>query len=148
LEQTLAQFPGTILCVSHDRYFLDRTVNRLLVLDPPGMVDFEGNYSAWMTKQRTPIVEEKSRQRDKRPIVAPKPQAKKSSNPLSRLRPAELEEQIAEAEAAVSAARTNLGDPLIFRDPQKARAAQSEHDRLEAKLRKLEEEYFSREKSD
>ena len=47
LERTLAQFPGTILCVSHDRYFLDKIATRLLVLRPPSIVDFDGNYSAW-----------------------------------------------------------------------------------------------------
>ena len=47
LETTLAQFPGTILCVSHDRYFLDKIATRLLVLRPPAIVDFDGNYSAW-----------------------------------------------------------------------------------------------------
>ena len=50
LESTLKNFNGTILCVSHDRYFLDKSVSRLLVLDPPGVVDFEGNYTAWMAK--------------------------------------------------------------------------------------------------
>lgn len=47
LERTLCKFAGTILCVSHDRYFLDRVTSRLLVLQPPAVVDFDGNYSAW-----------------------------------------------------------------------------------------------------
>ncbi|HZL37434.1 MAG TPA: ABC-F family ATP-binding cassette domain-containing protein [Tepidisphaeraceae bacterium] len=52
LEAALGEFEGTILCVSHDRYFLDRCVDRLWVLKPPGIVDFEGNYSAWVEKQK------------------------------------------------------------------------------------------------
>ena len=47
LERTLCDFQGTILCVSHDRYFLDKITTRLLVLQPPAVVDFEGNYTAW-----------------------------------------------------------------------------------------------------
>ncbi len=47
LERTLADFPGTLLCVSHDRFFLNKIVTRLLVLQPPAVVDFEGNYSDW-----------------------------------------------------------------------------------------------------
>jgi len=47
LERTLADFPGSILCVSHDRYFLNKIATRLLILRPPSMVDFDGNYSAW-----------------------------------------------------------------------------------------------------
>jgi ATP-binding cassette subfamily F protein 3 len=52
LENALKQFEGTTLCVSHDRYFLDKTVSRLLVLRPPEMDDFEGNYTAWMQKRQ------------------------------------------------------------------------------------------------
>jgi ATP-binding cassette subfamily F protein 3 len=56
LESALSQFDGTILCVSHDRYFLDKTVERLWVLDPEGVIDFEGNYSEWhdKVKDRSP----------------------------------------------------------------------------------------------
>jgi ATP-binding cassette subfamily F protein 3 len=52
MEAALGQFEGTILCVSHDRYFLDRVVERLWVLTPPGVVDFGGNYSEWVEKQK------------------------------------------------------------------------------------------------
>ena len=53
LEAALGQFDGTILCVSHDRYFLDHAVERLWVLTPPTMTDFDGNYSAWVEKQKS-----------------------------------------------------------------------------------------------
>src|SRR6185295_7411797 len=42
LEGALAGFDGTILCVSHDRYFLDKTMRRLLILEPPNITDFDG----------------------------------------------------------------------------------------------------------
>src|SRR5439155_9136489 len=51
LEGTMREFAGTILCVSHDRYFLDKVVGRLLILAPPRIIDFDGNYSAWQAKQ-------------------------------------------------------------------------------------------------
>ena len=51
LEEALSDFPGTIFCVSHDRYFLDRFVSRLFVLDPPALGLFAGNYTAWAKKQ-------------------------------------------------------------------------------------------------
>jgi len=51
LEGALGGFEGTILCVSHDRYFLDHAVERLWVVNPPGITDFDGNYSAWVAKQ-------------------------------------------------------------------------------------------------
>lgn len=53
LEAALGGFEGTILCVSHDRYFLDHAVERLWVVNPPDVSDFDGNYSAWVGKQAT-----------------------------------------------------------------------------------------------
>jgi ATP-binding cassette subfamily F protein 3 len=50
LEGALSQFEGTILCVSHDRYFLDEVVERLWVLTPPTLIDFDGSYSEWAAK--------------------------------------------------------------------------------------------------
>ena len=52
LESALSHFDGTILCVSHDRYFLDKTVERLWVLDPKGIIDFDGDYTEWHDKQK------------------------------------------------------------------------------------------------
>ena len=51
LESALGGFEGTILCVSHDRYFLDHAVERLWVVNPPAVSDFDGNYSEWVAKQ-------------------------------------------------------------------------------------------------
>jgi ATP-binding cassette subfamily F protein 3 len=51
LEGALNDFPGTILCVSHDRYFLDKVATRMIVIDPPNITDFEGGYSAWQAKK-------------------------------------------------------------------------------------------------
>ena len=73
LEQTLRDFPGTILCVSHDRYFLDRVATRLFVIDPPGVLDFDGGYSAWHQKQVDAQAEEKRRKTESNKA---KPQAK------------------------------------------------------------------------
>lgn len=45
LEGFIREYPGTIILVSHDRYFLDRTVSRVLELSPTGMASFPGNYT-------------------------------------------------------------------------------------------------------
>ncbi|MFN4244009.1 MAG: ABC-F family ATP-binding cassette domain-containing protein [Tepidisphaerales bacterium] len=63
LEAAIAGFDGTVLCVSHDRYFLDRVVGRLLVLRPPALESYVppaavegepnvGTYSAWAERER------------------------------------------------------------------------------------------------
>ena len=50
LESALGGFEGTIVCVSHDRYFLDQVVERLWVIEPPNLIDYDGSYSAWTEK--------------------------------------------------------------------------------------------------
>ena len=50
LEQALADFVGTVLVISHDRYFLDRTVERLLVLEDGELVEYQGGYSDYLER--------------------------------------------------------------------------------------------------
>jgi len=45
LENALEDFEGTVLVISHDRYFLDRTVNRILLLEDGRIKEFAGGYS-------------------------------------------------------------------------------------------------------
>ncbi len=52
LEDFLEDFRGCVVVVSHDRYFLDRTVDRLFVLQDGRLVRFEGNYSAYLEQRR------------------------------------------------------------------------------------------------
>jgi ATP-binding cassette subfamily F protein 3 len=51
LEQALEDFVGTVLVISHDRYFLDRTVERLLVIVNGQLVEYQGGYSDYLEKK-------------------------------------------------------------------------------------------------
>ncbi|MEB3316948.1 MAG: ABC-F family ATP-binding cassette domain-containing protein [Cyanobacteriota bacterium] len=52
LEDFLEDFPGCVVVVSHDRWFLDRTVDRLFVIGKGAVQRFEGNYSAWLESRQ------------------------------------------------------------------------------------------------
>lgn len=52
LEQALEDFVGTVLVISHDRYFLDRTVERLLVIENNQLVEYQGGYSDYLEKSK------------------------------------------------------------------------------------------------
>ncbi len=59
LEDYLDHFPGTVIIVSHDRYFLDRTAEQLFVFEGAGkIIEYTGNYSDYMTYRKTNIIEE------------------------------------------------------------------------------------------
>jgi len=51
LEQTLRDYPGTIIIVTHDRYFLDNVTKWILELDGGKGIPFEGNYSSWLEQK-------------------------------------------------------------------------------------------------
>lgn len=63
LEQHLAQYPGTVVAVTHDRYFLDNVAQWILELDRGAGYPFEGNYTSWLEqKQKRLAIEQKSAQ--------------------------------------------------------------------------------------
>src|SRR4030081_2605871 len=53
LERYLAEFPGTVVAVTHDRYFLDNVAGWILELDRGAGIPYEGNYSSWLDQKRT-----------------------------------------------------------------------------------------------
>ncbi|HEX8912076.1 MAG TPA: ABC-F family ATP-binding cassette domain-containing protein [Humisphaera sp.] len=171
LEDTLREFPGTILCVSHDRYFLDRVASRLFVIDPPAVDDFDGGYSEWARRHAQRQADEvrrtreaaarkaeaakkpESRKPDPQPQRKPDPKKaeadRKAANPYLRpfgkLSMKDLESQITETEVAIAELQGSFGNPSISRDPGRMKKAQAEADALAKKLKQLEEEYFLRE---
>jgi ATP-binding cassette subfamily F protein 3 len=153
LEAALTAFEGTILCVSHDRYFLERIVRRLLVLDPPDVADFAGKYSEWAARQSE---SEQRRANSEQPKSGPKPAARPAREPsrakdnpylrpFGRLSLEELERQITETEVALAECQEQFSDAGVLRDPARNRQLHTDFEALSRKLETLEAEYFARE---
>jgi energy-dependent translational throttle protein EttA len=71
LESHLAQYPGTVLAVTHDRYFLDNVAGWILELDRGEGIPFEGNYSSWLEqKQHRLALEEKQESKRRRALAS------------------------------------------------------------------------------
>ncbi len=58
LEHHLQQYPGTIIAVTHDRYFLDNVAEWILELDRGKGVPWKGNYSSWLDQKKTKLAQE------------------------------------------------------------------------------------------
>ncbi len=58
LEKHLQQYPGTVIAVTHDRYFLDNVAGWILELDRGAGIPFKGNYSSWLEQKRTRLQQE------------------------------------------------------------------------------------------
>ena len=65
LEQHLEQYKGTVLCVTHDRYFLDNVAGWILELDRGEGIPYEGNYQSWL-EQKTKRLAQEEKQESKR----------------------------------------------------------------------------------
>jgi ATP-binding cassette subfamily F protein 3 len=167
LENALAGFGGTIICVSHDRYFLNKIVGRLLIVDPPIVRDIESTYSEYLRKlsekdsgkkqapSQSPLREkprqEKPQQEKRPPLAASRIKSSSSpkhSNPYARkfgrLTTEQLEKEIASTESAVADLQSKFGNTDAFRDAAKSKRMQEDYDEASRKLADLEEEYFAR----
>ncbi len=65
LEQHLQQYKGTVICITHDRYFLDHAAGWILELDRGEGIPWKGNYTSWL-EQKTKRMEQEEKQASKR----------------------------------------------------------------------------------
>ncbi len=147
LEDSLEDFPGAIVLVSHDRYLLDRLCTHFLGLGPGGKITAFADYGQW---ERSLLDEGKAQKKDKQgatPAPANKPKTGKAGK-LSYNEQREyekMEESILYAEEELSLAQAAVEDPSIASQTQKLMAAserlqkaQENVDRLYARWNELE----------
>jgi ATP-binding cassette subfamily F protein uup len=123
LEESLLEFAGAIVLVTHDRYMLDRVSTALLALDGNGEAEFFADYAQWEASlSRAPVVvEKKERPRD----TPPPPKAKKLSYKEAREYES-IEARIHEAEQVSEQKQALLHDPSVTSDPTRLRVAYEE----------------------
>ncbi|HEY3121538.1 MAG TPA: energy-dependent translational throttle protein EttA [Vicinamibacteria bacterium] len=66
LERHLAEFPGTVVAVTHDRYFLDKVAGWILELDRGAGIPWEGNYSSWLEQKQARLAQEEKEESARR----------------------------------------------------------------------------------
>jgi ATP-binding cassette subfamily F protein uup len=115
LEELLESWPGCVLAVSHDRYFLDRVATSILVFESDGrVVRYPGNYSTYLSLRppeprvttTTPVARSRA--------VAPKAVPQKSLTRAERLELDGLVDAIGAAEARATALEAALSDPDLY----------------------------------
>ncbi|MEI4790261.1 ABC-F family ATP-binding cassette domain-containing protein [Bacillus sp. FJAT-53060] len=134
LEDYLEQFPGVVITVSHDRYFLDRVVNRLLVFEGNGRIlHFQGAYSDYMEQEKELKLTESEKPTDKQIEAAPKKRKKLSYKDQLEWDGIEdriqaLEEKHELLEASIAEAGSDFGKIQELMDEQKAVAEELEQE--------------------
>ena len=156
LEDALNGYEGTILYVSHDRYFINRTAHRILDLTEGQFVNYVGNYDYYLEKHDTVMaaIESSAPQNaDADSAVAAKAVEsevkldwKAQKEEQARLRKKEndlkkCEEQIARLEARVSEIDTEMSDPAIGTQVAKLQELSKEQAACQEQLEKLYEQW-------
>lgn len=139
LEESLKGFSGSILFVSHDRYFINQLATGLLILNDDGSTEFfDGTYSEYTEKQKEKDLSEKAAA-PKQP--APKEEKKRLSPEGRRRQLAAVEKKITECETELENLRALRFDPEYYQDYQKMNDLEERIDDLEAKSAKLMDEW-------
>jgi len=142
LEERLAEYPGTLLLVSHDRVFLDNVITSSLVMEGNGQVgDYVGGYSDWQrqVKERaTRLAAETQSKADAPKPTARTPEKPRPDNKLSYKLARELEQlptKVESLEADIEALGKTMNDPEFFKQsPEKIAEATARAQRLQDEL--------------
>ncbi len=148
LEEALLEYPGTIMVISHDRYFLDQIVDQLLVIRPEGHRLIHGNYSTYVeTVEREEAAERLRREAEeaakkpaKKPAAKPNNGSAGAGQPKSRfakLKFEQIEQEIMQRETRLGAIEQKFGDATIYRDAAASAKLREEFDALKAELAEL-----------
>ncbi len=143
LQEVIADYDGTVLLVSHDRDFLDRTVTLTLGLDGTGKVDIiAGGYADWERKREAPRTAPKPTAQKSAPAAPPPTQKTKLSFKDQRdydLLPGQIEQ----IEAEMAALEAELADGGLYtRDPKRFAAANARLEAARAEKDAMEERWL------
>lgn len=150
LEQALSDYPGTILAISHDRYFINRFANKVAVLGQDGLTEYAGNYDDYLQKMergitpeadvpqktRTELDKEKKRTRQERERI-------KEAQDLAQAK----EKEIAGLEQTLFDLEALMALPETFKDPEKAAQAAREYQKAQDRIAALYDEWESADKA-
>jgi len=128
LEESLLEFRGSLVLVTHDRYMLDRVSTIVLGLDGQGGAESFADYSQWELWQAARKQEAAQKDGSSPRAAAPRaaPSAKKKLSYLEAREYGGLEQRIAEAEESLRQKRANADDPAIASDAERLLLAHSE----------------------
>ncbi|MDY5348525.1 MAG: ABC-F family ATP-binding cassette domain-containing protein [Candidatus Ventricola sp.] len=141
LEDALSDFGGTIITVSHDRYFINRIANRILEMRPEGIVEYMGNYDDYIEKKNRPVEQETVAGKTRTELEKEKRREKQSKQALRQLkaRAQEAEKAIGVKEEEIAQMEAQMADPALYADAEKAAAVQKSYQQAQRDLQALYE---------
>ena len=139
LEAALADYDGTMLVVSHDRYFINKLASRILRMDGERVLNYAGNYDYYLEKFKESKPEAAKSKPAANDYKEKKRMEAEKRKTISRYH--KVEEWISEKEHAIDALNQTLATPEVATDYVKAGALTAELETLEQELEALLEEW-------
>ncbi|KKB40086.1 ABC-F family ATP-binding cassette domain-containing protein [Bacillus thermotolerans] len=152
LENALIDYPGTLLFVSHDRYFINRLASKVIEMSQEGMTEYLGDYNYYVEKKQEQAewaALEEAKEVKATANEAPASDAsnyhldkeQKKKERQKRRRIEEIEARIEELEASIASAEELLCQPEVFQDHEKSMEQQEIIDTCQSELEQLMEEW-------
>ena len=145
LEAALDDFDGTLLTVSHDRYFINKVATRVIEMTPEGAREYLGNYDDYLEKKRLENAGEEAvpdgvtrtqLDKEKRKARLQKESAKALKQKLQR-----AEEAIARIEQTIADLEAAMGTPEVYANPEESARVAREHRQAREELDALYEDW-------
>ena len=146
LEEALLNYEGTLFTISHDRYFLNTVIDKILVLDENGITEYLGNYDYYIEKKKqaqemsivatteektkTQLKDEKRKEREQREIEK-----------KARVKRQNIEKEIEEVELKIEELDVLMCQEEVYSNPEKAKEVSQNKSDLEDRLSQLYEEW-------
>ena len=147
LEDALQDFDGTLLTVSHDRWFINRVANRIIEMRPDGVSEYLGNYDDYLEKKRLEAAGEAEaavtggRTRTQLDRERRQERLRQDNARALKARLKQTEQAIAEAEKGLAELDARMADPDTWKDPAAAQTLTAEQKQRQAALEELYEEW-------
>lgn len=143
LEEALSDFEGTLLCVSHDRYFVNRLATRILSFNASRIDTLDGNYDDYVAfMKNTPAVSSSSQKAEKKPneYILRKEREREERKKATRIK--KLEQEIAELEKRTDDINSTLLLPEVATDYEKITELTNELNEITSQKDDLETEWL------
>ena len=156
LAEALTKYDGSIILVSHDRYFISKTANKIWEIEDEKIIEFKGDYTEWVAwkermakhKQNQPEAT-KIKQEPAKPIApvetikSTAPIDKDLQKQIQKLQKAiaQLEQQIETLNKEKAAIEVEMADPAFYTDPNKLKQIEKAYHDKNALIRSMEKEY-------
>lgn len=155
VEAALTAFDGTVLVVSHDRYFINEVADRIWEIEYGQLKDYKGNYDFYLAEKQKAaaaaaeamaasaqenVKQKADNKAQAQPVKAADKKQRYSPEEAARLLP-KVELSIREQEAMMKLLEVQMADPANHEDPAHSAAMAAEHDAYEQKIAELMEKW-------